>query len=269
MASKYPVGPCARPCIIVAALPYGPNAGSPRVPHACAPTPSPRPPTPSARWPMVLNILSGRVALWQTDDHLAGIDAEEPVPLHGLSSRPARGPQAGPEALRHSGLCSACRSVHSGLGFPLTATMCSGNTSDHTANRAHIAQLAGLLPERDEVTIVADCKLVDATTLGQLVTSGFHFVSLVPDAQYLRGNLIRKAWDKFENVEEWPILATKPGKRKASPRLHYRGMSFPAHVGMRIGDPDDKRLSAELMRGLVVYSEQLAARFDKSLAKTL
>ena len=276
---------------------------------------------------MVLNILSGRVALWQMDDHLAGmdvelllgegveaswfhdtrlgkaldridaagtdtllseivlgyltssepapysvhldttsfvlygayLDAEEPVPLHGYSKD--RRPDLKQLVFGMS--------VHSGLGFPLTATMCSGNTSDHTANRAHIAQLASLLPERDEVTIVADCKLVDATTLGQLVTSGFHFVSLVPDAQNLRGNLICKAWDKFENIEDWPILATKPGKRKASPRLHYRGMSFPAYVGMRIGDTDDKQLSAELMRGLVVYSDQLAARFDESLAKKL
>ena len=149
---------------------------------------------------MVLNILSGRVALWQMDDHLAGmdvelllgegveaswfhdtrlgkaldridaagtdtllseivlgyltssepapysvhldttsfvlygayLDAEEPVPLHGYSKD--RRPDLKQLVFGMS--------VHSGLGFPLTATMCSGNTSDHAANRAHIAQLA-------------------------------------------------------------------------------------------------------------------------------
>lgn len=200
---------------------------------------------------IVLNILSGRVALWRMDDQLARLDlelllgegvdaawfhdtrlgqaldrideagtdsllsalvlryldnhdvepfsvhldtttvklfgaheaAEEPTPRHGFSKdhRPD---------LKQSvfGL-----SLHGAVGLPLTMSVSSGNTSDQASNRDHLSRLSTLLPDPDELTIVADCKLVDATTLGQLCGSGFHFVRLVPETFNLWGDLIDEA----------------------------------------------------------------------------
>lgn len=55
--------------------------------------------------------------------------------------------------------------LHGALGIPLTMDLHSGNTSDHVANRGHLWRLAELLPEPDEVTVVADCTLLDCETL--------------------------------------------------------------------------------------------------------
>jgi transposase len=71
-------------------------------------------------------------------------------------------------------------SLHGAVGIPLTMGVQSGNTSDNVANRDHLTKLVGLLPRPEEVTIVADYKLVDGETLGRLTHAGFHFVSLVP-----------------------------------------------------------------------------------------
>ena len=55
-------------------------------------------------------------------------------------------------------------SVHGAVGIPLTMSVTAGNTSEQASNRDHLARLATLLPQRDQITIVADSKLVDAET---------------------------------------------------------------------------------------------------------
>ena len=56
--------------------------------------------------------------------------------------------------------------------------------------------------------------------------AGRHFVSLVPNAFNVRGQLVEKAWMTLPNLADWPKLDTKPGQRKADPELAYRGMTF-------------------------------------------
>ena len=97
-------------------------------------------------------------------------------------------------------------SVHGSAGIPLTMSVSSGNTSDQVSNRDHLARLAKLLPEEDEITIVADCKLIDADTLGQLSRSGFHVVSLVPKTFSLRETLIQPIPGFRHMLGEYPRL---------------------------------------------------------------
>ncbi|MCB9765445.1 MAG: IS1634 family transposase [Alphaproteobacteria bacterium] len=158
-------------------------------------------------------------------------------------------------------------SVHGSAGIPLTMSVSSGNTSDQISNRDHLARLAKLLPDEDEITVVADCKLVDADTLGQLSRSGFHMVSLVPKTFGLRAGLIDRAWAAEADIEAWPILAERPGPKKADPPRLYRGRSFHEVLPVTFDTDDEGQtiLSHETWRFLVVHSDQLAARFDKSL----
>lgn len=136
-------------------------------------------------------------------------------------------------------------SLHGSAGIPLVCSTLSGNTSDVRANRDHLARLVKLLPADDEVTIVGDCKLVDGQTLGQLLTAGFHFVSLLPDNYSLRGELVSDAWKAEPNATAWPLLGSHPGRKKA--------------------DPAEGVASVETMRFLIVHSDSLAALFDAQL----
>ncbi len=159
--------------------------------------------------------------------------------------------------------------LHGAAGIPLVHSVSAGNTSDSTANRNHLAELAKMLPGSDEVTVVADCKLVDADTLGQVLGAGFHVVSLLPDSYKLRGELIDQAWLDEPSVESWGELARQPGPRKsASPKV-YRGRSYirPMKVRLRAGGATKAKPvdSVETMRFLVVHSTRLAEKFDKSL----
>ena len=158
-------------------------------------------------------------------------------------------------------------SLHGAVGIPLTMSLHSGNTSDHVANRDHLSRLAELLPDPDEVTVVADCKLVDGETLGLLTGAGFHFVSLVPKTFGVRQSLVDQAWDVSSDVSDWPILASKPGAKKADPQRHYRGRSFTGTFTLQMSpDAEDGSVgSDEDLRCLVVHSDALAARFDKAL----
>ncbi len=138
--------------------------------------------------------------------------------------------------------------------------MCStlnGNTSDTRGNQNHLAQVAALLPKEDDVTIVADCKLVDGQTIGQVLSAGFHFISLLPEP----------------DVDGWPVLGSHPGRRKADPTTYYRGWSverpFPVllHKAPSASAPGPLPAvqSVETMRFLVVHSDALAALFDGQL----
>jgi transposase len=147
--------------------------------------------------------------------------------------------------------------------MPLVASMLDGNTSDHEANRGHIAQLASLVRPDDEVTFVADCKLVDKNTVGQLLDENFHFISLLPGTFAQRKQLIDTAHEQDIELME---LAREPGRTKDKPDRVYRGtsyiQSFPVQDPHIVGN---EGLRTERMRFLLVESSQLAAKFDSSL----
>ena len=274
---------------------------------------------------MVLNILSGRVALWRMDQRFEHIDLElllgegvEPGWFHDnrlgraldhidevgtdtllsdivLRYLGGREPEPFSVHLDHTtlklygvyetdqqptpahGFSKEHRpdlkqlvfgmSLHGAVGIPLTMGLHSGNTSDHVANRDHLSRLADLLPDPDEVTVVADCKLVDGETLGRLTGAGFHFVSLVPKTFGVRKELIDQAWEAAPDAADWPILASKPGGKKTDPPLHYRGRSFAGRFALQLPAEDDapRVASHEPMRCLVVHSDALAGRFAKAL----
>jgi len=158
---------------------------------------------------------------------------------------------------------------HGSAGIPLVHSVLAGNTSDPAANRDHLAQLSKLLPDEDDVTVVADCKLVDADTLGRVLGAGFHLVSLVPDSYNLRRNLIDQAWLNHPELDSWPELGRQDGRRKDLPDKVYRGVSFerPMAVGLRVGGRESAQpvVSFEPMRFVVVNSTALARKFDAAL----
>jgi len=160
--------------------------------------------------------------------------------------------------------------LHGAASMPLLMSVDAGNTADSTVARDHLARLADLLPDERNVTFVGDCKLVDKHSIGRLMRAGLHFVSLVPNTFNVRGKLIDKAWDKVPHLADWPVLATKPGRRQADPEMAYRGMSFEAPFRAILEDADGEGPdSVELLRFVVVASDVLAAKFDRGLEKKL
>lgn len=168
-------------------------------------------------------------------------------------------------------------SLHGSAGIPLVCSTLDGNTSDTRANRNHLAELAKMLPPEDEVTIIGDCKLVDRQTVGQLLSAGFDFVSLLPASYTLRSELVRDAFAKESDPSKWPVIGSHPGRLKADPITYYRGWSveapFPVllHRAPRDGGegPPEGVVSEETLRFLVVYSDNLATRFEDELADRL
>ena len=142
--------------------------------------------------------------------------------------------------------------LHGSVGIPLMSAMHDGNTSDSHANRVNLDQLADLLPEQDEVTIVGDSKLVDARTVGQILDHHFHFVSLVPHTFRARDELVEEARGSGEPMAE---LARQPGRTKKDPPKVYRGRSVerPFTVGLE----SSGTLREVPLRFLVVESSQL------------
>lgn len=163
--------------------------------------------------------------------------------------------------------------LHGSVGVPLLCTTFDGNTSDTHANRDQLARLAKLLPTEDDVTIVADCKLVDPQTLGQIAAAGFHFVSLLPNAYKLRAKLVNAAWEANPDVTTWPVLGSHAGRLKSDPPTLYRGKSVEAEFPMLLHPPlaagvaGPKQLiaSGETLRFLLVHSDALAANFAARL----
>jgi len=168
-------------------------------------------------------------------------------------------------------------SLHGSAGIPLVCSTLDGNTSDARANRDHLARLAKLLPDEDDVTIVGDCKLVDAQTVGQLLAAGFHFISLLPDSYNLRAELVAAAWEAQPDAALWPLLGSHPGRLKSDPPTLYRGRSveapFPVLLHRRPAaggeGPPEGVPSVETLRFLVVHSDSLAALFDAQLDQRL
>jgi len=160
--------------------------------------------------------------------------------------------------------------LHGAAAAPLVVTVEPGNTADSTVARDHLARLADVLPDEREVTLVGDCKLVDKHTVGRILRAGMHFVSLLPDSFRLRRELIERAWTQVPALADWPVLATKPGRRKADAPTAYRGQSFEAPFRAILEDADGVgEDSMEDLRFLVVASDTLAAKFDRGLDKKL
>ena len=114
-------------------------------------------------------------------------------------------------------------SVHGPTRIPIGFSVLDGNTADPRANRFQIETLAQLLPPSHDVTLVADCKFVDAVTLGAARDSGFHYVSLLPHTFGLRQELVeqvRLAGTPLELVGEFK------GRTLDDPVRYYRATSF-------------------------------------------
>jgi transposase len=154
-------------------------------------------------------------------------------------------------------------SLHGSRQMPLQMAMLDGNTSESKANGWHIEQLAELLPEEHEVTLVADSKLVDKYLMGQLLHEGFHFVSLMPATFQLHTELIEAVRTA---EDEPPILVREPGRSKKAADRIYRGISFVRNVTVQ---PPDQEARAREMRLLVVGSDQLEAKFEATLQRKL
>ena len=188
-------------------------------------------------------------------------DAPEPTPLHGYSK------DKRPDLKQ----LIFGMSLHGSAGIPLTMSVAKGNTSDTVSNRDHLSKLAALLPERDRITVVADCKAVDAETLGQLHKAGFHLVSLVPNSHKVRGEMVSRAWTEHPEVDAWPVLESRPGEHKGDPPRLYRGHSYEQMAMIQVGQTGDEKplLEAKRYRYLVVWSDVLAGKFDRGLPERL
>ncbi len=151
-------------------------------------------------------------------------------------------------------------SVQGAIGIPLCVSILDGNTSDPVANRFHIDRLSGLLPPMDEVTLVADCKLCDAATLGQVLDANFHFVTLVPRTFTVREALVEQV--RLAD-DELPVLATASQRRQSDPERHYRGRSFQQTFSVH-DSKTDQRVERS-MRFLVVDSPGLAEREEGAI----
>ncbi|MFT5684189.1 MAG: transposase [Myxococcota bacterium] len=154
-------------------------------------------------------------------------------------------------------------SLQAKTGIPLDARVMDGNLADPVANRFQLSALADRLPDPNAVTLVADCKLVDARTLGELRAHGFHFISLLPDSFNKRRQLINQTLQSGP----MPLIREEPGRRKSSSTRQWRGRSVQGHLLMEA--PESGERQAEPVRFLVVHSSVLADKFDAQLDKRL
>ena len=155
-------------------------------------------------------------------------------------------------------------SLHGATGLPLVATMLDGNTSDSYLNAFHIESLAGLLPDEDDVTLVADSKLVDTCTLGTLLEQGMHFVSLVPRTFNVRDEALERLGTDRESLSE---LGRTPARKRSDPDTVYRGRSF--ELPFRIRRPGAGEDETVPLRLLAVHSDSLATKFEAGLPHKL
>ena len=152
--------------------------------------------------------------------------------------------------------------VHGPTRIPLGFSVLDGNTADPRANRFQIETLAQLLPPSHDVTLVADCKFVDATTLGAARASGFHYVSLLPHTFNLRDELVEEV-----RVAGQPLLSmgTFPRRNKKAPDRLYSATSFVRPFPVVVGDercPIDHRF-------VVVRSSTQEVEFDSTIDRRL
>lgn len=149
-------------------------------------------------------------------------------------------------------------------GLPLVATMFDGNTSDKFFNAFHIESLAGLLPDEDDVTLVADSKLVDGQLLGALLDQEMHFISLVPRTYAVRDEALKRL---AAEDDEHPELGRTPRRSAKEADSVYRGRSYdlPFRV-RRSGATEDETVT---FRFLAIHSDALAKKFEAGLPERL
>lgn len=150
--------------------------------------------------------------------------------------------------------------VHGPTRIPLNFSVHDGNTADPVANRFQIDSLTQLLPPEHDVTLVADCKFVDAASLGQARLAGFHYVSLLPHTFGLRHALVERVREAGKTLAE---VGRFPGRRLDSPERIYRATSFVEPFA--ILDPTTNQRTAPDHRFVVVRSSTAAAEFDATI----
>jgi len=155
-------------------------------------------------------------------------------------------------------------SLHSATGMPLCVSILDGNTTDTKANQLHLDRLAGLLPADDDVTVVADSKLVDKDTIGRVLDAAFHFISLLPRTYKLQREVAERA---AALTGELPVLSREPGRNANEPDHVYRGMSF--NAPFTVLDPETGEERKQPLRFLAVESPQLARKFEAGLERRL
>jgi transposase len=152
--------------------------------------------------------------------------------------------------------------VHGPTRIPLNFSVLDGNTADPKANRFQIESLAALLPAEHEVTLVADCKFVDAETLGQARASGFHYVSLLPHTFGLRHALVEKVRVAGKAL---PEVVRRKGRLLADPDRIYGATSFQEKLTVR--DAASGTLVGTDHRCVVVRSSTAEQEFDETIVR--
>lgn len=150
--------------------------------------------------------------------------------------------------------------VHGPTRIPLSFSVLDGNTADPRANRFQIEKLAPLLPDSHEVTLVADCKFVDAKTLGCARQGEFHYVSLLPHNFKLRATLVEKIrvdGTKLAQIGEYP------GRKLDDEMRRYSATS--SVVPFPVEDPTSGARSLVDHRFVVIRSSRQEEEFDSTI----
>ncbi len=188
------------------------------------------------------------------EEGLTGHDVDVPVPARGFSKD--RRPDL--KQLVY-GL-----SMVAGSGTPLASTMHDGNTSDKVVNAFHITQLASCLPPEDEITFVADSKLMDKETLGHLLDEEFHFLSRLPRTFGLHAQLV----DRLMGADQLAMwVGEMPGNREDPSPRPVLGASF--EEPMDVVNPRDGCTHSVTMRFLVVRSPRLVQQMETTLPRAV
>lgn len=152
--------------------------------------------------------------------------------------------------------------LHGPSRIPLGFSILDGNTADPKANRFQVESLCQLLPRQHEVTLVADCKFVDAETLGASRRSGFHYVSLLPKTFNLREELV-------ERLRTQPVPMTDlggfPGRKKSDPLKVYKGVAMEAPL--QVKNEDTGKKEAIPHRFLVIRSSTQEEEFESTIGR--
>lgn len=151
-------------------------------------------------------------------------------------------------------------SIHGPTRVPLGFSVLDGNTADPRANRFQIESLTQLLPSHHEVTLVGDCKFVDAKTLGRARQGGFHYVSLLSHNFGLRAKLVeqvRVACTELSSVGEFP------GRTLADDARRYSATSSVHPFAVEDPQTGERRLVEH--RFVVVRSSRQEEEFDSTV----
>lgn len=140
--------------------------------------------------------------------------------------------------------------------IPISGKMQNGNSSDETLNNEELQRIAKLLKPLeeniDELTYIADCKLITTTNLEQL--QGLRFISRFPANFKEHDKVIGEAMDAGQ-WEELGVLAETP-----SPSVNRQRASYKAQESkVTIAQKD--------YRALVIQTDQLDKRRTKAIER--